>query len=157
MDPKILALCILMGAVTGLRTMTGLAVISWWAHLGWIDLKDSRPALIGSTVAVVLLTLGALGEYVGDKLPRTPNRTAPGPLLARLIAGGICGALLCIASDQSWHFGLAFGAVGAIIGSFAGYYARTTLVRAMRSADIFVAIPEDLLAIGLAVLVMACL
>jgi hypothetical protein len=31
------------------------------------------------------------------------------------------------------------------------------LVRGMRAADIFVAVPEDLLAIGLAVLVMALL
>jgi uncharacterized membrane protein len=157
MDLKILVLCFLMGTVTGLRTMTGLAVIGWWAHLGWIDLKESRPAFIGSTIAVALLTLGALGEYIGDKLPRTPNRTSPGPLLARMIAGAICGALLCIASDQSWHVGLAVGSAGALAGSFAGFYARTALVRAMRTADIFVAVPEDLLAIGLAVLVMALL
>ena len=105
----------------------------------------------------VFLTAGAIGEFIADKLPRTGKRTAAGPLVARMISGALCGAGLCVASDQSWSFGAALGVVGAIIGSFAGYTARTGLVRKLAVADMSIAIPEDLLAIGLAVVAVSCL
>lgn len=157
MDSKILFLSLLIGTVTGLRTITGIAVLSWAVHLGWIDLKQSRLAFLGSLAAVVFLTAGAIGEFIADKLPRTGKRTAAGPLIARMISGGVCGAAVCAASDQSWAFGAALGAAGAILGSFAGYYARTGLVRKLRTADFLIAIPEDLLAIGLSMLVVFAL
>ena len=157
MNPHIAILALLIGIVTGLRTMTGLAVISWAAHTEGINLKDSPLAFLGSLAAVILLTAGATGEFIADKLPRTGKRTAVGPLLARMIAGGACGAALCFADDQSWAFGAALGVMGAIVGSFGGYFARTGLVRELGAADIFVALPEDLLAIGLAVLAVTFL
>ena len=54
---------------------------------------------------------------------------------------------------QSWVGGALAGAVGALIGAFGGYYARTRLVRALGVKDVFVAIPEDFVAIGLALLI----
>jgi uncharacterized membrane protein len=157
MNPPIAILAVLIGIATGLRTMTGLAVISWTAHVGWINLNNSPLAFLGSLAAVILLTAGAIGELIADKLPRTGKRTAVGPLIARMISGGLCGAALCFASDQSWAFGAALGVVGAIIGSFGGYFARTGLVRKLAVADISIAIPEDLLAIGVAALAVSCL
>jgi NAD(P)-dependent dehydrogenase (short-subunit alcohol dehydrogenase family) len=38
---------------------------------------------------------------------------------------------------------------GGVIGTFAGYQARTRLVNGLKVKDIFIAIPEDLVAIGL--------
>jgi uncharacterized membrane protein len=46
--------------------------------------------------------------------------------------------------------GAILGAVGALIGTFGGYQLRTRLVSGLKVQDIFVAIPEDLVAIGLA-------
>jgi uncharacterized membrane protein len=157
MDFKFLLLALLIGFASGLRTMTGLAVLSWTIHLGWLDLDHTRAARLGSLVGVILLTVGAIGEFIGDKLPRTGSRTAVGPLIARMLAGAFCGAVVGVASAQSWQFGAAFGAGGAILGAFSGYYARTGLVRALQTPDVFVAAPEDFLAIGLAVLVAFCL
>jgi uncharacterized membrane protein len=157
MSSQVVILALLLGIASGLRTMTGLAVISWAAHIGWIHLRNSRLAFLDSLAAVVFLTAGAIGEFIADKLPRTGKRTAVGPLVARMISGGLCGAGLCVASDQSWSFGAALGVVGAIIGSFAGYTARTGLVRKLAVADMSIAIPEDLLAIGLAVVAVSCL
>lgn len=147
-------LSVLIGFVAGLRTMTAPAVVSWAAHLGWISLRNSRLAFLSSLAALSLLTAGAIGEFIADKLPRTGNRTAPGPLIARMISGGLCGAALCIDSDQSWIFGAALGAIGSLLGSFAGYYARTGLVRRSGVSDILIALPEDLVAIGLALLIV---
>ena len=79
MDFKIvLSMPALLGVVTGLRTMTGLAVIGFTAYFGWIDLKESPRRFSSSPLAVILLLLGALGEYIADKLPRTGKRIAPG-------------------------------------------------------------------------------
>src|SRR5712664_3210216 len=65
-----------IGVVTGLRSMTAPAVVAWAAHLGWINLHGSPLAFVGSAWAVGIFTLGALGEFVADKLPTTPARTA---------------------------------------------------------------------------------
>ena len=46
------------------------------------------------------------------------------------------------------------GAIGSLAGAFGGYYARTRLVRALRVPDFAIAIPEDLVAVGLALLVV---
>jgi len=45
-------------------------------------------------------------------------------------------------------------AVGAIAGAFGGYHARVGLVKALRTRDFAVAIPEDLVAIGLGLLLV---
>jgi uncharacterized membrane protein len=50
--------------------------------------------------------------------------------------------------------GALLGAIGAVIGTFAGYQARVGLVRSLGVPDYAIAIPEDLVAIGLAVLLI---
>ena len=40
--------------------------------------------------------------------------------------------------------------MGAVIGAFGGYEIRRQLVSKLNAKDIFIAIPEDLIAIGLA-------
>jgi len=43
-----------------------------------------------------------------------------------------------------------WGFVGSLIGTFGGYQARTRLTRGLKVNDIFIAILEDLVAIGFA-------
>jgi uncharacterized membrane protein len=45
--------------------------------------------------------------------------------------------------------GALLGGIGAVIGTYGGYQARTRLVRTLNVKDIFIAIPEDLIAIAL--------
>ncbi|HEY0350493.1 MAG TPA: DUF4126 family protein [Gemmatimonadales bacterium] len=144
-----------IGFVAGLRSLTAPAAVSWAAHLGWLDLQDTRLAFVGSTLAVVILTLAALAEYVADKLPTTPKRTLPGPLIGRMVLGGFSGACLTLSANQSWLPGAIAGAIGGLIGAFAGYETRRRLVTGLKVKDLFVAIPEDLIAIGLAFLLVA--
>jgi uncharacterized membrane protein len=145
-----LALALGIGIVAGLRSLTAPAAVSWAAYLGWLNLQGSPLAFMGSTAAVVIFSLLALGEYVADLLPQTPNRITPGPLIARILTGGLSGACLCAAGGQSLVAGAVLGGIGSVIGAFAGYQVRTRLVRGLKVQDMLIAIPEDLVAIGLA-------
>ena len=90
-----------IGLVTGLRSMTGPALVCWAAHLGWLNLEDARLAFMESTVATYGFSALALGELVADKLPFIPNRTSPGPLFGRVVLGALSGAAICVAAGHS--------------------------------------------------------
>lgn len=139
-----------IGVVAGLRALTAPAAVAWAAHLGWLHLSDSPLAFMASIWAVILFSALAIFEFVGDLLPKTPKRTAPAPLAARIISGGLCGACVCASANQSLFIGAALGAIGAVAGAFAGYELRKRLVSGLSVKDIFIALPEDLIAICLA-------
>jgi uncharacterized membrane protein len=147
------ALALAIGFVAGLRSMTAPAAVSWAACLGWIDLHGSPLQWMGSRIAVAIFSVAAVAELVADKLPKTPSRTAPGPLIARIVLGGLAGACLAISASGSWLMGAVLGGIGAVIGAFAGYEARRRLVRGLGVKDAVVAVAEDLVAIGLAYMV----
>jgi len=144
-----------IGVVTGLRSMTAPAVVAWAARLGWISLHGSPLAFMGSAWAVGIFTLGALGEFVADQLPTTPPRTAALGLTARIVIGLLTGACLGVAGGASYWLGALIGAIGAIAGAFGGYQARVRLVRGLHVPDAAIAIPEDLGAIGLGLLLVS--
>jgi uncharacterized membrane protein len=144
-----------IGVVTGLRSMTAPAVVAWAAHLGWISLHGSPLAFMGSAWAVGIFTLGALGELVADKLPTTPARTAAVGLTARIVIGLLTGACLGAAGGVSYWLGALIGAIGAVAGAFGGYQARVRLVLGLHVPDAAIAIPEDLVAIGLGLLLVS--
>src|ERR671914_72126 len=100
-----LLLALTIGFVAGLRSMTAPAAVSWAACYGWVNLEGTPLEFMGSAVAVAIFTVAALAEYVADKLPRTPNRTNPGPLIGRMLLGGLSGAALCIAWGNSLLLG----------------------------------------------------
>jgi uncharacterized membrane protein len=145
-----LALAFGIGFATGLRSLTPPAVVAWAAHLGWLNLSNSPLAFMGSTIAVAIFSLLAVVELIVDLLPSTPKRTAPVPLIARIIMGGLCGASLCAAGNQSLILGAILGAVGGLIGAFAGYEIRKRLVSVLNIKDVFIALLGDLVTIGLA-------
>jgi uncharacterized membrane protein len=143
-------LAIGIGIVAGLRSLTAPAVVAWAAHLGWLNLQASPLSFLGSTTAVAIFSVLALGELVGDKLPKTPKRTALPGLLARTVTGGLCGASLCAGVGESLFAGALLGGTGGVIGAFLGYETRKRLVNTLHIKDFFVAICEDFVAIGLA-------
>ncbi len=144
-----------IGIVAGLRTMTAPAVVAWATHLGWIDLSGTHMKFMGSIIVAVLFTLAALGEYVVDTLPGTPARTSGPALTARIFMGLLSGACLGVACGGAAWLGAALAALGAVAGAFAGYEARKRIVKTFNVRDLMVAIPEDLLAIGLGLLIVA--
>jgi len=150
----ILCLAFAMGVIAGLRAFTAPAVVCWAAHLGWINLHGSHLSFLGSIVTVVIVTLLAIFELVNDKLPKTPNRTTPGPLGFRILTGGLSGGALAIAGAQGVVLGVILETVGAVAGTFGGYQARHQIVTGLKIKDIGVALAEDLVAIGGALLIV---
>jgi len=148
MNALLLALGI--GIVAGLRAMTAPAVVAWSAYLGWLNLGGSYFAFMGSKWTVAIFTLAALSEFVTDQLPKTPARTTAGPLIARIIMGALTGSCVAVSGGSSLVAGAVVGAIGGVIGAFAGYRARVGLVKKLGVPDFAIAIPEDLVAIGLA-------
>ncbi|MBA3317282.1 MAG: DUF4126 family protein [Gemmatimonadales bacterium] len=152
----VVALAVGIGFVAGLRSMTAPAAVSWAARLGWLDLQGSPLAFMGSTVAVAVFSLLTIGEFVADLLPSTPNRTAPSPLVARAVSGGLSGACLFASANRSLTLGALLGALGGVIGAFAGYEARARVVAALRMKDRVIALSEDLVAVVLGWLIVSC-
>ena len=142
-----------IGIVAGLRSLTAPGVVAWGAHLSWLNLHGSPLAFMGSTMAVAILSLLAVGELVADKLPTVPKRTAPAPLIARLVTGGFSGACFCAAAGKSLLAGTLLGGIGGIVGAFLGYDIRRRLD--LHIKDLVVAICEDAIAIGLALFLVS--
>ena len=144
----VLFLAFVIGVLTGLRSLTAPAATAWAARLGWLKLT-SPLAWLGALPTVIVFTLAALGELVGDKLPKSPSRTAPPGLIARILMGALCGAAVCMAgTHEGWASGAVVGAIGGIVGCYGGYQGRTRLVKALGTPDYVVAVVEDLVAIG---------
>ncbi|MGH3552088.1 MAG: DUF4126 family protein, partial [Mycobacterium sp.] len=123
----VLLLALLIGVVAGLRSLTAPAVVSWAAALHWINLNGTWAAWVGHPVTVAVITVLAVAELVGDKLPKTPNRTAPPVFVARIVLGAFAGAVIGTAWGHNWT-ALGAGAIGAVLGTLGGYRARTRLV-----------------------------
>ena len=149
MNSTTLLLAFGIGVVAGLRSLTAPAVVAWAARLSWINLHNSPLAFMGSKWAVVILTVLALVEFIGDQLPSTPPRTGAVGLSARIVTGALTGACLAVAGNAGLWWGAIAGIVGALAGAFGGYHARVGLVRSFRVPDCVIAIPEDAMAIGL--------
>ena len=144
-----------IGIVAGLRSLTAPAIVAWGAHLGWLNLHGSSLAFMGSTMAVAILSLLAVGELVADKLPTVPKRTAPAPLIARVVTGALSGACFCAATGKSLLAGTLLGGIGGVIGAFVGYSVRRRLVNVLHINDLVVAVCEDVIAISLALFLVS--
>ena len=152
----VLLLAFLIGVLAGLRSFTAPAVTAWAARLGWIRLGPPL-SFMGSIPAVALLSLGALVEYVADKHPKMGNRTDWRGLLARVCTGGLSGACVAAGGGQSSLLGALLGAAGGVTGCFAGFNARTKLVKALGMPDFYVAVVEDLIALGGSLIVLTAI
>ena len=118
-----------IGAVCGLRTMTGPASVLQASKNGWAR----------------VLPLLAVGELIADKLPNIPSRTSPPALAARAVSGAICGWLLATADRESGPLGATLGIAGAVAGSYLGSAYRAAAAKA-HIPDLIPALFEDAVA-----------
>jgi uncharacterized membrane protein len=138
--------------IAGLRSLTAPALVSWAASLGWLHLENTGLAFLAHARTRYLLSVLAIVELVADKLPKTPSRTAPAGFAARLLTGGLCGAAFG-AAGQSLIGGLLAGVVGSVVGTLGGHEFRVRLVKAIGGNDLPIALLEDVIAIGGALLI----
>lgn len=140
----------LLGFATGLRTFTPLAVICWATRLGYLTTEGTWASWTGNFAITLAITALAAGELIGDKLPKTPNRTDSMPLLARMTLGGLGGAICATAMQGPGLEGVLLGIVGALVGAFSGFMLRREIVQQLRCKDWPVALAEDIFTIAAA-------
>src|ERR1700733_5067482 len=133
----------LLGVVTGMRSMTAMAVLCWFAYRGDLSLDGTWASWAAKLVTAIIFTVLAVGELVADKLPKTPNRIAPGPLLVRVVVGGLVGAIVAAGLNGSGVEGVILGVGGALIGAFGGFLVRREIVSRLDCKDWHVALAED--------------
>ncbi len=154
MTPTMLyMLCILMGGVTGLRSMTGMAMVTVGAHRGWLHLAGTGLGFLAKPVSMYIFIVLAIGEFIADKLP-VPARTSAGPLAARAVFGGLSASALAAAAGEGWIVPALLGAIAAVGGAYAGYWLRRTIT-SKGVPDLPIALLEDATAIGLALFVVS--
>lgn len=147
-------LALLIGIVAGSRTMLAPAAIAWAATRG-LALDGSWLAFFGWRFTPWIVSLLALGEFVGDVLPTTPSRKLAGPFGGRLVSGGVSGAAIGIGAGMPL-VGLALGLAGAVVGTLGGAALRTRLAVAF-GRDLPAALVEDALALAAAAIVVVAL
>lgn len=152
MSPSILyVLCILIGGATGLRSMTGIALVTLaaqrgWPNLRWLHLHGTGLQFLEHPVSMGVFVLLALGELIADKLPFIPSRIQPGPLVSRFAFAALCGSALAVAASTSWILPALFAGIAAVVSAYAGYWLRRTIT--MRGVkDLPIALLEDATAI----------
>jgi uncharacterized membrane protein len=128
-------------------------VVSWAAYFGRGHLEGTWLAFLGYAWTPYILSALAIAELVSDQLPKTPSRKVPMQFGARIVTGALCGTALG-ASGGTWIGGLVTGAIGAVARTLGGYEFRTRLVAATGGKDLPIAILEDAVAIGGAILIV---
>jgi uncharacterized membrane protein len=148
------ARALILGMVSGLRSMTGLATLALATQPDgpYASLAEAPPQWrwIATRAGLAGFGLAAVGEFVGDKLSITPDRTTPPALAGRLGCGALAGAITCRAVGHSPAIGGALGATGALIGTFAGYTYRVRVARSTGMPDLPLALVEDATAVVVA-------
>ena len=136
----------LMGCICGLRSMTAPAVVAWGSSSGlasspWLACLLRQPGFPFEPSF-------AVGELIADKLPFIPPRTQPGPLGVRISSAQCARPPCAIPAGHRRCWARFWGALGAVAGTFAGYYYRRLLSRGAAVPDLLVALLEDLVAVG---------
>lgn len=154
-----LALPLVLGVITGYRSVSPLALLSAAAqrpegaiaetlgNLGPLGALRSRPALI-------ITGLAALGEMIGDKLPIVPSRVSAGPLGGRIAIGAATGALTARAKGGSAPLGAALGGVAAAASAASAFSIRRAITHRTPTPDIAIGLLEDMLVLALGALVL---
>jgi uncharacterized membrane protein len=132
-----------LGAISGLRSASGPAFVGRAANRGDMVLDGTPLAFFGSPRLSKALTLAQLGELIGDKLPRTPSRTAWPPVLGRAVSGGLVGAAAFLSEGRHATTGAIVGSSAAFAAAFVGENLRALVVERMGLPDPVVAIAED--------------
>jgi uncharacterized membrane protein len=138
-----------LGFVTGLRSQTALALLSQDAVHHPDRVAGTPFHLLAQRPVATLLSLGVLGEVVIDKLPIVPVRISPAPLAGRIAFGALVGAVVFAERRHPLPVGAGLGAVGAFLGSHAGYRLRGFLSQQVKLPALLGGLAEDGLALAL--------
>lgn len=135
----------LLGAVSGMRSMSAPAVVSYKLRR-----RGGSPHFLTGSRTVSALGLAAAAELIVDKLPGTPARTAPPALIARIFSGAFAGALVSSPGRRERVLGALLGAAGAVTATYGMYHLRKIAVAKSKLPDSIFAVVEDAATLTLA-------
>ena len=135
-----------LGVLAGMRTTSALVIASQILsrhpskHLAGSPLRFMQSGNVALGMKVL-----ALGEAIGDKLPKTPNRIAAGGVIGRCLAGSLAGASIYKATGNNAVVGALLGAAVALGSTFGSYYLRRFVVAKTDVFDPYIGAIEDVL------------
>ena len=136
-------------ALAGMRSMSAPAFLSHYLsrqpHSG---LTKSPLRFLQKPFTAKLLKVMAAGEMVMDKLPSTPDRTAPPVLLGRLLSGALVGAAWYKSRHGSAVSGGVLGGLAAVAATFVSYALRTGISKQTDTPIALVGVGEDALVVS---------
>jgi uncharacterized membrane protein len=144
-DTQVYAGATMLGAISGMRSMSGTAIVSQLAKAGSVALGNSGAEILGNPITARTLTVLAVAEAVADKLPFIPKRTSPIPLIARAVTGAVAGASVSLSRKRSLLVGGLLGAVGAIGASYLAYELRRRATEDLHVPNVVAGLAEDAL------------
>lgn len=140
-----------MGFATlaGMRSMSAPAFLSHYlARQPYTGLAKSPLRFLQKPVTAQILKALVAGEMVMDKLPGTPDRTAPPVLLGRLLSGALVGAAWYQSRHGSALRGGVLGGLAAVAATFVSYALRTGISKQTGTRVALVGVGEDALVVG---------
>jgi uncharacterized membrane protein len=141
-----------IGAVAGLRSMLAPALVGRaLEEAGAAGHGLAGRALASPAAGLILPVLAAL-ELLADKLPMTPARVRPAPLIARALAGAFAASAVASQRGSRRRSRIApalVAAASAVGAAFAGYHLRRWVRRRSGLPDAIVAVVEDAAALAL--------
>ncbi len=135
-----------LGILAGMRTTSAPVIASQILskhpskHLAASPLRFMQSPNVALGMKVL-----ALGEAVGDKFPKTPNRIAVGGVIGRCLAGSLAGASIYKATGNNALVGALLGSAVALGSTFGSYYLRRFVVGKTAIFDPYIGAIEDVL------------
>lgn len=141
-----------IGAVSGLRSLAGTAIIAEAANRKLLKLNKTPFNWLAEEHVARISQILAAGEMIADKLPFMPKRTNVPSLIGRFATGAICGMAVAGRRKPKERAISGLVAGGAAIGaSYAGYLFR----KKVQLPGIAAALIEDAVAVGVGAAVVA--
>ncbi|MFD1255494.1 DUF4126 family protein [Mucilaginibacter terrae] len=138
-----------LGAIAGSRAMSAPAIASHiLSHQSSKNLERTKLGFMRSNKTAMAFKLLAASEFVGDKLPNTPNRISLLGIAGRLLSGALSGASVYKAGGGKVYIGAILGGSAAILSTFGLFYLRKATVKGTHILDPIIGGIEDALVLG---------
>ena len=141
---------LLIGLVSGSRSMTPLAVTIAALRRGRLPDDNGAPPILNTPLASTGMAALAVGEVLGDKWEKAPDRIVPLGIAARVIMASLAAAALSPRRER--RAAMALAAAASVASSFVTWKARMACMR--RYGQTSTGLVEDALTLAAATLVV---
>lgn len=140
---------ITLGLLAGMRAMSAPAVTSKMLQKKHSKmLEHSNLDFMQSETTARLLSVLAIGEFIGDKMPAAKNRIALPGLISRGISGALAGASIYKAAKGNVATGALLGGLTALAATYGSFYLRKSVVKHAHLVDPIIGSIEDAIVMG---------